>query len=88
MLETAKQNTIKSKKEFEENSEKIQEKRTIQTKLDENEKNHTTTIETIKTKTEEKQKYQKIINDIQLDYTKCSKTDIKSKRVFRKKYKR
>ena len=72
-LETAQQESVKSKKEFDENSIKIKEIRTLQTQINEKEKNLTDIISSIKIKREEQSKYQKNLDEIKIDYEKIEK---------------
>ncbi len=72
-FETSQQETQKVKKEFDENSLKIKEIRTLQTQINEKEKNLNDIITSIKTKTEEQLKYQKNLDEIKIDYDKIQK---------------
>lgn len=72
-FETSQQERQKVKKEFDENSLKIKEIRTLQTQINEKEKNLNDIITSIKTKTEEQSKYQKNLDEIKIDYDKIQK---------------
>ena len=80
-FEVVQQETLNSKKEFDENSIKIKEIRTLQTQINEKEKNLTDIISSIKIKTEEQSKYQKNLDEIKVDSEQIEK-QIKSSKEY------
>ncbi|MGB5867950.1 MAG: AAA family ATPase, partial [Arcobacteraceae bacterium] len=73
LFETAKLNTQKTKKEFEENSIKIKEIRTLHTQINEKEKHLNDTQNSIKLKTQEQNTYQKKLDELKNEYQNIQK---------------